>query len=421
MIEGSVTEQLAVLGSALAIGLLIGMERGWKAREEREGARIAGLRTFGLIGLLGGGTGMLAAQWGVALFGMVFLGVAAAFIVAYALQRQRGGDISITSLVAAMLTFVLGGMATSGHVAVAAPAAVVAVVLLGWKEELHGWLKKLEKGELYAVLQLLLISVVLLPVLPNRGFGPWQALNPYEIWWMVVLIAGISFVGYFTMKIAGPGKGIVLTALAAGLATSTALTLQYANLARRQQELTGLLAVGILLACGTMFPRMLLVASLVNPDLFSVLVLPLGLMTALTWGSALLYWHRQAAQPALEVAKVSNPLELKPALYFGLLLALIILLGKAIMHWLGHPALYVLAAVSGIADVDPINLTLAKLSLQEISLKVAVTGIVLAASINTLLKGLLATSVGGAGLGKRLLIPMLVVAVSGLFSVWLLG
>ena len=409
--------QLALLGSALAIGLLIGLERGWKTRSDKEGTRIAGLRTYGLVGLLGGTSGIISPIIGTLSFGLVFLGFASATIVAYALQRSTNSDISITSLVATLLTFVLGAMCTLNMVGLAAPSAVVAVLILGMKDELHSWLQRIERKELFAVLKLALISIVMLPVLPDQGYGPWQALNPHEIWLMVVLIASISFIGYLTMKMAGPGKGVVFTALAAGLASSTALTMQYANMARYNSDMTRLLSIGILLACGTMFPRMLLVASLINSQLFERLAPPMLGMTAILWGACLFYWQRREKQP-IEAAKLSNPVELKPALFFGLLLAFIILLGKATVAWVGHSGVLVLAALSGIADVDPINLTLAKMSTQEITISIAIMGIVIAATSNTFLKGILAFSIGGRGIGLRVMIPLFIAALFGVLGAW---
>jgi uncharacterized membrane protein (DUF4010 family) len=192
-------EKIALLGSALAIGLLIGIERGWKSREAKEGERVAGLRTYGLTGLLGGCAGLLSQYLGAIVFGLVFLGFAGAVTVAYVMQRRAKGDASITSIISILLTFLLGALATLGHVNLAASAAVITALLLRFKEVLHGWLRRLEVHELHAALQLLLISIVLLPILPDQGYGPWQVFNPYETWWMVVLIASISFVGYFTM------------------------------------------------------------------------------------------------------------------------------------------------------------------------------------------------------------------------------
>jgi len=413
-------EQIALMGTALAIGLLIGVERGWRSREAKEGERIAGLRTYGLTGLLGGGSGVLSQHLGMAAFGFVFLGFTAAVTVSYVMQRRVNADASITSLITMLLTFVLGALATTEHVNLAASTAVVTAILLRFKDTLHGWLEKLEERELHAGLQLLLISVVLLPILPDHGYGPWQALNPYEIWWMVILIASISFIGYFSMKIAGSKRGVILTALAAGMASSTALTLHYARLSRKQNNMMNLLAAGILVACGTMFPRIVLISSLINPVLFSELIVPMAVMTLVTLVSSAIIWHKSVDRPPSELAHLINPLELKPALFFGALLVLVILLGKAAIHYFGEAGLYLLAAVSGIADVDPINLTLSRMSIAELSLDVAVLSIVIASSTNTLVKAMLAISIGGLGLGIRVFVPLLVAAGAGLAAVWLM-
>lgn len=409
-------EQIALLGIALAIGLLIGIERGWKSRQIKEGGRIAGLRTYGLTGLLGGIAGLLSQYLGAVGFGFVFLGFTATVTVAYVMQQRISSDVSITSLVTMLLTFLLGTLVTLDHVNLAASTAVVTAILLRYKDVLHRWLQKLEDHELRAALQLLVISIVLLPILPDRGFGPWQALNPNEIWWMVILIASISFIGYFAIKIAGPDKGVILTSLAAGMVSSTALTLHFARLSKTQENMKGLLAAAILLACGTMFPRVLMIASLINPALFNQLVAPMAGMTILILISAAIVWHRKSDQPPNEFIHLENPLELKPAFIFSGLLILVILLGKTSIYFFGDAGLYILAALSGIADVDPINLTLSRMSADDLPLDVASLGIIIACSSNTMVKAVLASFVGGHNIGIRVFFPLLVAAIVGLIT-----
>ncbi len=413
-------ENIVLLGSALAIGLLIGVERGWRSREVKEGQRIAGLRTYGLTGLLGGCAGLLSQYLGVIIFGFIFLGFTAAVTVAYAMQQRVSGNLSITSLITILLTFVLGTLATLDHINLAASTAVITALLLRFKDVLHSWLKNLEQRELHAALQLLLISVVLLPILPNQGYGPWQTLNPYEIWWMVVLIASISFIGYFFMKLAGAKKGVMLTALTAGMASSTALTLHFSKLSRQQQgEMKNLLAAGILVACGTMFPRVVLVATLINPVLFSGLIIPMVVMSLLTFSAATIIWNQSTNYQPRTFAHLNNPLELKQALFFGVLLVIVILLGKVSIHFFGEMGIYLLAAVSGIADVDSINLALSRMSITEFSLDVAVLGIVIASSSNTLFKAFLAVFIGGSSMIMRVLLPLLFIGIAGLVTAWL--
>lgn len=375
--------QLAV---ALAVGLLVGIERGWKRREAEEGQRTAGLRTFGLLGLLGGLAGLVSIEGGLIPASLMFVGVAGFLAVMYALDSRASNDLGATTEIAALTTFVLGTMAGLGHLAIASAAAVVMVVLLGAKSLLHDWLEELRRPELVAAAKLLVISVVLLPLLPNEGYGPWQSLNPYVIWWMVVLVAGVSFVGYFAVRLAGARAGIAFTALFGGLASSTAVTLHLSRLAAGTRANHRLLAGGILLACGMMFPRLLLVAVVINPALWSSLAGPVSIMSILVLGPAIWLVGRPAREVTADNVLPTNPLELTSALAFGALLAAIMLLGKALTEWFGDAGVYALAAASGVADVDAINLSLAGMSQDDLALAVAGLGILIAAGVNSLVK-----------------------------------
>ena len=212
------------LGAALAVGLLIGLERGWRDRDLPDGARIAGLRTFALIGLLGGVLGSLLPDLGPwPLLGGV-LGLALIVAVSYAQAVKSSGNLSATTAVASLLTLALGAFAVHGSAALALAAAVIVMVLLDLKPTLHSGLRLIEHREMRAGLQLLVLSVVILPGLPNRGWGPFDAINPYQLWWAVILIASLSLVGHFAMRLTGAQRGIVWTGLLGGLASSTAAT-----------------------------------------------------------------------------------------------------------------------------------------------------------------------------------------------------
>ena len=407
------------LGVALALGLLIGVERGWKAREQAEGQRVAGVRTYGLIGLLGGATAQLTQHLGPLLMGLVFVAVAGALTAVYVANLTHDEeDVGITSLVAGLLTFVFGALAGLGEVAIAGAATVITTLVLGYKPLLHHWVSALEGKELRAGLKLLLISVVLLPVLPNRGYGPWQALNPYEIWWMVVLIAAISFVGYFAIKLGGARNGTVFTGLFGGLASSTALTLHFSRVSRGNTTLAPLLATGILLACGTMFPRMFLLAGVLNGQLLRPLLVPALIMALLVYAPGLFYWWSSRHGQSGETARLSNPLEIKTAVSFGVLLALVMLLGRALQAWLGETGVLLLATASGLADVDAITLSLARMSQDELAIRIAATGIVIAGAVNSLVKAGMATVIGGRQIGLRVGVPLVSSAIAGLSVSW---
>lgn len=407
------------LGVALAIGLLIGLERGWRARKAKEGERIAGVRTFGLIALLGGVSALLGQHLGPLVTVLALIGLAAALTAAYVVNLRDEDDASITSLVAGLLTFVYGALAVSGEMVIAAASAVVTTLLLSCKPVLHRWVNALTAEELHAVIQLLLISVVLLPILPDRGYGPWQVLNPYVIWWMVVLIAAISFVGYFGIRIGGARKGIAFTGLFAGLASSTAVTLHFSRLARKDRGSTALLATGILLACGTMFPRMLLIASMLNTALFEPLLVPVTVMALIVYTPALFYYNSLSARSSDVGAALKNPLELKPALVFGGLLVFVLLLGKVLQDAFGDKGVLFLAAASGIADVDAITLSLSRMAADDLAVNVASMGVVVAAAANSLIKGSIAAIIGGRRMAARVGLPLLSGAAAGLFAAWL--
>ena len=405
-------DPLIDLGIALALGLMIGSERGWQERRAEEGSRVAGIRTFGLIGLLGGLWALLAQDMGETLLGFAFLGLTIVLVIAYRQGQQEGHDVGITTLIAALITFALGAFTVRGYAAPAAAGAVTTTALLSLKPTLHRWLSNLEAEEFYAALKLLLISVVLLPVLPNQGYGPWGVLNPYHIWWMVVLIAGLSFAGYIAMKAVGTERGILLTGLLGGLASSTATTLTFARLARRIQ-LGRVLAAGTLVASATMFPRVLVEVAVINPQLLPALAPPLALMTLTTIGYGLWLWRHHRAQPHTGKLPLHNPLELTSALQFGLLLSIILVLAEALRAWLGDTGIYLLAFISGIGDVDAITLSMARMSTQDLPATVAEHAILIATLTNTLMKGVLVISIAGGEMARSFLPGLVLVLMMG--------
>ncbi|MBD3640659.1 MAG: MgtC/SapB family protein [Marinobacter sp.] len=407
------------LAVALLLGAIIGLERGWDAREQKAGERIAGIRTFALIGLLGGVSGVLAREITEWAFPVLLICVVAMGIVAYSERLEHIRNFSITGMVGMVLTFCFGTIAVVVDPVMATAAAVVTAIILDNKEEIHGWVNKLKAHELDAALKLLLISVVMLPLLPDEAMGPGGVLNPREIWWMVVMIASISFVGYFAIRVAGTRKGILFTSLFAGLSSSTALTLHFARQSARTPELSPQFASGILIACGTMFPRILVYCFVINRDLLPLLIWPVVVMTALLYGPALLIWRRNSeklrvSQPTLN----QNPLDLTSALVFGLLLTAILLLGEFLKNWLGDAGIYLLAASSGVADVDAITLSLTRMSNDSLAMGTAVVGIVLAAAVNNLVKSGMAWGIGNRRMGLLVGGPMVVSLVAGLAIAW---
>ncbi|MDH5326263.1 MAG: DUF4010 domain-containing protein [Gammaproteobacteria bacterium] len=407
-------DQLISLGIALALGLLVGLERGWQEREAAEGSRIAGIRTFGLIGLLGGLWALLAgnSQYSDITLGFAFVGLAIILIVAHTVDRGSQRNYGVTTIIAALITFVLGILTVLGEKNVAVAAAVATTVLLSLKPVLHQWIQKIEILELTAALKLLLISVVLLPVLPDKGFGPWEALNPYEIWWMVVLIASISFISYVSMKLFGAHHGLLLTGFLGGIASSTAVTLNYSHMARTL-NIHRVLAAGILIASATMFPRVLLEIAVINHEMIPLTATPLLAMTTVNVLGAFWLWRHQPDTLSPQELARSKPFELLPALRFGLLLVIIMLLAQAFKHWLGDTGIYVLAAFSGIADVDAITLSLARMARNGLADEIAANAIIIATIVNSAVKTALVYFIGGMPLFRYVIWVFLLILAVG--------
>ena len=409
-------ENFKLLGISLAIGLLIGLERGWRAREKGDGMRVAGLRTYGLISLLGGLWGILAKQIDPLLIGFAFLGLSVIVLAAYSKSLNKFEDFSITGIIASLITFVLGVLTVFDHVILASASAVVITSLLGFKPLLHGWLKQLELQELNATLQLLLISVVILPILPDQGYGPWEAFNPYLTWWMVVLIASISYLGYFANKIVGNQHGPLLTGILGGLVSSTAVTLNLSKLTPQYPKREGALAAGILMACATMFARTLLLSSIISPAVFRVLLPALLVMCLVSYLLVFLFWRNVQEPVMTENVPLKNPFQIGTALTFAALLTVIMLLSTLLSVYFGDKGTYFLAAISGLADVDPITLSMSKMSKTGLDVTVAANAILIAVSVNSGIKSIFSWVIGGKVLGLKVCGSLIGAVIAGLMT-----
>ncbi|WP_119391768.1 MgtC/SapB family protein [Taklimakanibacter lacteus] len=388
------------LGLALAIGFLIGLERGWKDRDEKEGQRTAGLRTFSLIALLGGIFGALTRDQNFLLLASGFVVVSGALAAFFWREGKSEDDFSATSVVAVMLTFMLGAFAVLGDPAVAAGAGVAAAVLLAIKAQLHGWLARITWPELRAGLVLAAMTFIALPLLPHRAVDPYGAINPYELWLMTILIAAVSFAGYAAIRIAGPERGTIMAAGAGGLVASTAVTLTLARLARDNPARIPLLAGSVTLASAIMLLRVLVVVAVIN------LALAASLAPALIAGAlamAILAWWLIGRAPdgkkeSRTDFKLQNPFKLAEVLRFGLILTAVMLLAVAARHFFGEAGLIGLAAISGLADVDAITLSMAKAAQADAASGPGLA-ILTAVGVNTVAKNVYAAYVGGSRIG----------------------
>ncbi len=410
------------LGLALAIGLLMGLERGWQARDVPEGGRVAGIRTFALIGLLGGIGGWFGQVMGPLALAASFLALGAVVVASHVMRARTGAhDVGVTTEVAELTAFALGALAALGQGEAAAAGGVVATALLGAKETLHGWIRRIEVLELRAAIKLLAISVVLLPLLPNQGYGPEGALNPYKLWLLVVMVAAISFIGYFAIKIAGPRIGSLLTGVFGGLASSTALTVSFARMGRQSPGMQPLLAAGIAVANATMYARLWLIVFVLNQPMGLGLALPLGLMTAAGLLATWLLWRARSEEGKPGATVLSNPFELGMAIKFAALLAAVIVASKLLQSWGGSAGLYLLAAIAGLADVDAVALSMSQMGGKSVLVSVAATSVIIAAFVNTGVKVALVAGLCGGLMARRIALAqggVIAIGAAGLALRW---
>ena len=408
--------------AALAVGLLIGLERGWHDRDLPEGGRVAGFRTFALTGLLGGVLGHLQPAFGPWPLLGALLGLSALLAVSYSRTVQMSGNLSATTAVAMLLTMALGALAAHGNITLALAAAVIVAVLLDLKPTLHGWLRLIEHRELTASLQLLVLSVVVLPYLPNTGLGPFAALNPYQLWWAVILIAGLSLAGHFAMRFTGSQRGILWTGLLGGLASSTAATLALARYARQQPLMANAVIAGTFAACGIMFFRMTALIGFIEPALLGSLGGAWVLAGVILLGMAL--WRRRrmtAVGDSEQAVETMAPFDLGTALGFAAFLSVMAILVPAAKQWLGTGGIYALSAVSGLANVDAILISLARLHhVGNASVSTVAIAISLATLVNMLTKAAIAWTTGGVRVGRVVLSGYLIALLGAGMFLWLI-
>jgi uncharacterized membrane protein (DUF4010 family) len=402
-------------GLALVIGGLVGLQREHAQGEDRQ--TFAGVRTFALFSLAGAGAALAAEILAHPGAFLAILAVVGALVVAsHAISAWRG-DVGLTTEMAAIVTFLAGALCYWGRYELAVALGVAVTTLLSLKLELHRLAQRITQADVVAALKLAVITAIVLPLLPDRAVGPapWDALNPYQVWLMVVLVSGIGFVGYVLMKTLGAGRGIGLTGFLGGLVSSTAVTLSFAQHGRREAAQAGALALGIVASWTVMFARILVVVAVVNWDLLPRLAPPIVVagVVGLLYTLVLLRAARTGGAPDLEV---TAPFELGPAVRFGLVYAGILLAARAAHLYLGDLGVYLSSVVAAVADVDAITLTLAELSYPGGGVDPITAGraIVVAAMANTLVKGGLVFVLGGRSLRRAIVPACLAMLVAGI-------
>lgn len=410
----------ASLAVALACGLLVGLEREQDQREQDK-QRFGGVRTFGILGLLGAAGGVLVptAGWGPALVLLALVGLA--LLGMGLMDAWRGTRHGLTTELAGLAIFSTGlvaaapleGLAAETRWLVSAATAVCLMGLLSLRQPLHRFAEALSREDLYATGKLGALFLLVLPLLPREPIEQLPAVVPFEVGVLVALIATIGFVGYVATRALGASKGMVLTGAVGGMASSTAVALSFSGRVKQTPELAPVAALGIALASTIMFPRQLAEVAIVAPGLLPQLAGPLVACTVTSGGlSALFYWrHGRESTEAGELS-VKNPFRIGEALKFAALFVAVLVLTDQAQQWLGSEGLYLSALLAGTTDVDAITLSIARLSQGELDSQTAVEGLLLAAAANTVTKGVMVVAIGGWGVGSRvlgILVPALLV------------
>lgn len=391
-----------MLGVALSLGLLIGIERGWRARAAAAGARVAGVRTFGLLGLAGGIAGVLP-PWAAT----IGLAAIAGLVVAGYWRESGGSTVSATNMLAALVTVLLGVVATTGHLVEATAAAVVTTLLLSAREPLHRWLRDLSEIELRSLGRFALIAFVLLPLLPDRAMGPLAAWNPRQLGMVIVLVSGLSFLGYLAVRRLGATRGLLVTALCGAIVSSTAVTVAFARRLNVESATPGPLIAGIALASMVMFIRVLLLTGVLAPAVLpglAMLIVPALVVAVLL--AALAYRQGGGSSDDESSLALGNPLELPAAFGLAALVAVLAVVSRWALDAYGGAGIAVVLGITGIADVDAAVITLAGLPPGAIDPRTA--GMVLAVPVllNTLFKAILAMVFAPGGRGLRAAAPL---------------
>ncbi|MEX0735440.1 MAG: DUF4010 domain-containing protein [Steroidobacteraceae bacterium] len=390
--ESNLFGQLAI---SLLLGLLVGLQR------ERADSAIGGIRTFPLIAALGTLCGWLALEHGGWIVAAGLIALAALLVMSnFVLTRAGNHDAGQTSEVAALLLYGIGAYVVVGDLAVVVALGGVIAVLLHYKDPLHAFAAKIGERDVTAIMQFALISLVVLPVLPDRTYGPYDVLNPFQIWLMVVLIVGISLIGYVAYKLVGAKEGAVLGGVIGGLVSSTATTASFARRAAASPKSAGLAALVIMIASGIVYARVIAEVAVVAPGHVRQIIPPLAAMFVASAGiAAVLYFLTRDRHAAM--AQHGNPADLKVAMMFAGMYAVVSFAVAATKTEFGVQALYAVAVLSGLTDMDAITLSTSQLVNQGRLDPTTAWRVILVASLSNLVfKGIMVAVIGGRTLPK---------------------
>lgn len=411
---GPLTAIWSVLLAAL-LGFLIGLER--ERKRDTHGSIFAGIRTFPIIAVFGAIIGQMSVGFGPSI---LVAGLAATTVMAaLSYWRESAGEkVGGTTGFTVLVTFGLGAFASLSFVGAALAGAIVVTGLLSMRKELRDLSHTVTQQDLFAVVQFAAVSLIVLPLVPNETFGPWGVWNPRTIWLQVVLISGISFVGYLSMKLAGPQRGATLSGVLGGFASSTAVVLTFSRRSKEIPQLSGTFVFGALAGSAAGIVRVFLIILLVEPRLAAAALIPLATILIVCAIGAFVSRLR-ARETDSEGITVSNPFELRTALEFALLFAVILLVTRAAGEFFGTGGIYVASLLGGLIRPDAIALSLTGSTFEAIDLAVAVRALIMAIGINNLFKAAVGATLGSPAFRRGIMVTLVVAAVIGVAVSWL--
>jgi len=394
------------------VGLLVGLEREHSRLVQDKPHFFAGIRTFPLISLLGCTLALLSTGALAGLFAIGFVGMVALILIVYTFSAYRG-DTGLTTEVAVLLVYLSGGLIYWDQIWLGVAIGVLVTVLLALRHTLHTLVARIEREDIYAALKFIVVSAVVLPLLPNKTFGPLDVINPYQLWLMVVFVSAISFSGYLAIKLFGHQRGIWITSLLGGLVSTTAVTMSFSERSRESSSMARHLALGIVIASSTMYFRVLLEVLAFNPVLAGHVWFRLVLLLFVGLAGGFLLW-RVTRPEKQNLSNFSNPFRLWPAIQIGVLFGVILFLTSLANQAFGNTGIYVASFLSGLAKIDPITLSISQLAGKDVSYNVAAQALLLATTANVLTKMGLVITLSAPGL-RRAALPVLgVMALSSL-------
>lgn len=423
-------EPLLSLGLAVVVGLLIGLEREQSAPDQKAPESfLGGARTYPLVALTGALASLVGRHFGASVVVVAFAAVVIFLVVAYADVVRRGSDRGLTSEAAFLITFLLGALAVahdiipqSGRrVFTVLGAAVAVTVLLSSKPVVQPLMRRVSREDVVSLLKFLIVALLLVPWLPDRNFGPLGSLNLRTIGWMMLLVAGLSFVGYAATRMLGPERGLTVTGFVGGLVSSTAVTLAMSSRSKGNPGMERPAALAVVLASSIVFARVLVVVAFVDFPLAAALAVPMLAMTLVGLGTCAFLYRRSAARSTGEPLQFKNPVSLSSALEFSLLFAAVMAGSKLASHYLGSAGVYAAALVAGTADMDAIALSMAEMAGTQVPLPVAATAVVLGGFTNTVVKGGMAVALGSWGYARIVVACFAAILAAGglsLLAVW---